>query len=222
MDRQSLLDQTLSQFGGQNANPGQQIAFKQVATDLGYNPTDIALELSKQQSADAINSSLGISSGNSGGDSSIHSNISSLKGFPITQAFGNKNGVEVFSHGVNTGADIGTPENTPVFLPKGKWKVLNAYSGAKGGYVGDSENSGYGNSVYLQNLDTGEKLRFSHLNSVNVPSDTMQGGEAVGMTGATGNVTGPHLDVEYHNPAGQLSDFLTSPYAQQLGLGGNK
>lgn len=215
-NRQALLDQTLSSFGGQSPNAGQQVAFNQVAGDLGYSPTDIALELSKQQSADSVNSSLGIDS--FGSDSSVKSPSATLKGYPITQAFGNKSNVEVFSKGVNSGVDIGVPKNTPVFLPSGNWKVLSAFNGAKSGYVGDNENSGYGNSVYVQNVDTGEKLRFSHLNTVNVPSSVMQGGQAVGLSGATGNVTGPHLDLEYYTPTGQLANFLNTSYAKEIGL----
>ena len=217
-NKQNFLDRVLSSFGGQGANQGQQIAFNQVATDLGYSPTDIALELSKQQSADAVNSSIDSSSTPFGNDSTVYGNTKSGGKYPVTQAFGNRSGVEVFSKGINTGVDIGAPKNTPVFLPNGKWKVVNAFNGAKNGYVGDNENSGYGNSVLVQNLDTGEQLRFSHLNSVNVPSDVMTGGQAIGLSGATGNVTGPHVDIEYKTPTGQLSDFLNTSYAKEVGL----
>ncbi len=214
MDRQALLDQVAQNFGGQNANQGQQIAFNQVGQDLGFSPTQVALELAKQQSADAVNSSLGISGGM---DSSPTAGASaSLQNYPITQPYGNKSGVEVFSHGVNTGVDIGLPKNTPVALPTGKWKVVSAFNGAKSGYIGDNENSGYGNSVLVKNVDTGETLRFSHLSQLNIPSDNLSGGQVIGLSGQTGNTTGPHLDVEYKNANGQLGDFLQTPYAQSI------
>lgn len=213
MDRNALLNQVLGNFGGADMNPGQQIAVNKVTGDLGYTPNEVALAISRQNSADAVNQSL--TGFDMGGDLGKGG---SLKGFPITQAFGNKSGVEVFSHGINTGVDIGVPKNTPIALPKGKWKVISAFNGAKNGFVGDNENSGYGNSVYVQNVDTGEKLRFSHLNQVHIPSDTLEGGQVIGLSGATGNTTGPHLDLEYRDSNGRLGDFLQTPYASQIGL----
>lgn len=136
---------------------------------------------------------------------------------PVTQNYGNSNpGVEVFSHGINTGADLGTKVGTPVSLPAGRWQVLEAYDKAKNGYIGDNENSGYGNSVKVKNLATGETLRFSHLSKVSpIPGQILQGGQ-IGDTGATGNVTGPHLDLEYTNEKGQLEDVLKSSYGKYL------
>lgn len=64
----------------------------------------------------------------------------------------------------------------------------------------------------LQNLDTGEKIRFSHLSQVGVKTGDIVGGQPVGLSGATGNVTGPHLDVEYYDKKGKLSDVMKSPY----------
>lgn len=206
-----IFNQVYNLLGGQNMNQGQQMALSQVSSDLGLSPVQIATELAKQQSADTINNSLGIAP---------TSNQSAyLKGFPITQQFGVVNPqTEVFSKGINTGVDIGVPKNTPVSLPNGKWQVVSAFNGAKGGYIGDNENQGYGNSVVVKNVDTGETLRFSHLSQLNIPSDTLQGGQVIGLSGATGNVTGPHLDVEYHNSKGQLQDFLSTPYAKEVGL----
>lgn len=214
MDRNALLNQVIQNFGGDKMNPGQQIAVNQVSGDLGFNPQQVALALAQRNSADAVNSSLDFSG------SPISGKSGSLKGFPVTQPYGNVNpGVERFSRGgVNTGVDIGVPKNTPVSLPSGQWKVLKAFNGAKSGYVGDNENSGYGNSILVQNLDTGEQLRFSHLNQLNIPSEVMKGGQIIGLSGATGNVTGPHLDITYKDAKGNLGDFMSTPYANQLGL----
>lgn len=214
MDRNALLNQVINNFGGNQANQGQQIALTQVTGDLGYNPQQVALAMAQRNSADAVNQSLDFS------DSPISGRSGNLKGFPVTQPYGNVNpSVEKFSRGgINTGVDIGVPKNTPVSLPKGQWKVVKAFNGARTGYVGDNENSGYGNSVLVQNLDTGEQIRFSHLNQLNIPSEVMNGGQVIGLSGATGNVTGPHLDIEYKDSKGKLSDFLQSPYADQLGL----
>jgi murein DD-endopeptidase MepM/ murein hydrolase activator NlpD len=133
--------------------------------------------------------------------------------YPITQTFGQRSKYDVFSGGVNYGVDFATPRGTAISIPEGNWKVENAYSGASGrGYIGNKANSGYGNSVVLQNQDTGEKVRLSHLDKVAVQTgDEIQGG-VIGLSGATGNVTGPHLDAEYYDSRGQKADILKTPY----------
>lgn len=134
----------------------------------------------------------------------------------VTQTFGNKNPIERFSKGVNYGVDFGTKEGTPVNLPPGNWKVIESFGGAKSGKLGDPTNRGYGNSVLVQNLDTGEKLRFSHLSKVGVSSGQTIKGGLLGLTGRTGNVTGAHLDLEYYNQLGKIADVLRSKYANYL------
>jgi len=123
-----------------------------------------------------------------------------------TQLAGNYNpSIERFSGGVNTGTDIGVPQGTPISLPKGNWQIGDVYNQAKGkGYVGNSENSGYGNSVVARNLDNNESYRFSHLlQSMVQPNQKLSGG-IVGYSGSTGNSTGPHVDIE----VGGFKDIL--------------
>ena len=142
--------------------------------------------------------------------------VSSYKIEPvdITQTFNQRSPYDVFSGGVNTGVDFATAQGTPVELPEGEWEVEDAFTGASPqGYIGNFENMGYGNSVVVKNRRTGEKLRLSHLSNVNVtPGQVIKGG-LIGPTGATGNVTGSHLDAEYYNQQGELADILQSPYA---------
>lgn len=129
---------------------------------------------------------------------------------PITQKYGNYNPeVEKYSNGINYGTDFGVRSGTPIGLPRGNWKVVEAYKGS-------DFNRGYGQSVLVVNEDTGERLRMSHLSQVNViPGQRIAGG-VVGLSGSTGNSTGPHLDLEYYDNKGKLSDVTTSPYASYL------
>lgn len=139
--------------------------------------------------------------------------------FTVTQGFGNRNdSVEVFSGGVNYGVDFATPKNTPVAAPSGKWIVVDANNKSKReGFIGNNDNLGYGNSVLLQNAETGERIRFSHLNqAVASPGEVVFGGEMVARTGNTGNSTGAHLDVEYYDGNGQIRNILGSSYASEL------
>lgn len=132
----------------------------------------------------------------------------------ITQTFGQASDYDVFSGNVNTGVDFALPKGTPVSVPQGNWQVLEATGGAGDGFIGDSTNQGYGNSVVVQNMDTGEKMRFSHLSDIGVtPGSSIQGGQ-IGLSGGSGNVTGPHLDLEYYDENGNIKDILSSPYAK--------
>ena len=137
----------------------------------------------------------------------------------ITQRFGNRNNIEVFSNGINTGTDFGTAVGTPIALPPGRWNVLSSFRDAAGkGYIGNKTNSGYGNSILVQNAETGEKLRFSHLSDVGVDQgDEIDGGYVIGRTGDSGNVTGPHLDLEYYDKLGRIADVMQSMFARYLG-----
>lgn len=144
----------------------------------------------------------------------------------ITQAFGNRSGVEKYSGGVNYGTDIAVPRGTPVAAPPiGEWEVVEAFNGASKEGPGNSQNGinrGYGNSVLIQNTKTGEKLRYSHLRVGGVgvqPGQVVPGGTPLGQTGSSGNTagrTGQHLDLEYYGSNGRVANVLRSQYGRYL------
>jgi len=143
----------------------------------------------------------------------------------ITQHFGNRSGVERYSGGINYGTDFAVPRGTQAKVPEGDWKVVESFGDATIGGPNNAQggiNRGYGNSVMIQNTKTGEKLRYSHLRPGGVfarVGDNLTGGMVVGETGATGNTagrTGQHLDAEYYNPGGTISDILSTLYYKQL------
>lgn len=138
----------------------------------------------------------------------------------ITQKFGVKNPrVEKFSRGgINRGVDLRAKTGTDLYVPEGNWKVLQAYAGAKGtGRIGNRTNQGYGNSVVIQNTQTGEKLRYSHLSKVAVKSgQIIAQGKPLGKSGATGSVTAAHLDLEYVNSKGKLADASKTKYIRSI------
>lgn len=118
------------------------------------------------------------------------------------------------SGGINRGTDFAVPVGTPVFTPAGgQWQVVEAFGGAPN-KPNKAVNSGYGNSVVLKNISTGERVRMSHLAGINARlGQVLRGGELIGTSGQSGHVTGPHLDVEYIDHQGRLRDILSSPYA---------
>ena len=141
--------------------------------------------------------------------------------YAVTQKFGNYNpAIEPSKDGINYGTDFGTPEGTPLAVPPGTWTVVKSYKQAQQkGYIGNRENAGYGNSVVLKNTETGEIMRFSHLkpNTVAVKGgEELKGGTIFAQTGSTGNVTGPHLDLEYYNSQGRVGDIQATSYRKYL------
>lgn len=133
----------------------------------------------------------------------------SVKG-TITQHFGetatNPNG--------HRGVDISVPKGTSVYIPQGKWIVTESYNGStQDGYLGNTtDNRGFGNSVVVENMESGERLRFAHLSDALVQEGEVLEGGLIGLTGNTGSTTGAHLHVEYTNAGGQLVDIEGSPY----------
>lgn len=144
------------------------------------------------------------------GESAVAGNIPK-----ITQAFGNRSSVEAFSKGVNLGTDFGVKKGTPLALPPGEWEVMTTFTGAKEGNRG--ANSGSGNLVKVVNTKTGEMLAFEHLSGVGVrPGQRLNGGTVVGLSGNTGNSTGPHASIPYQDASGKYHDIMSSPYAKYI------
>lgn len=65
---------------------------------------------------------------------------------------------------------------------------------------------GYGLVVYVRHGD-GSETRYAHLSVITVKvGDRIRAGQRVGLSGNTGNSTGPHLHFEIRDPAGNAVD----------------
>lgn len=138
----------------------------------------------------------------------------------VTQSFGTVNPIEP-TEGHRAGdTNFAAERNTPVSLPKGQWYIQSARNNANPeGAAGDYTNEGYGNDVIAENTQTGEKLHFLHLAAANVkPGDIVGGNAVVGMTGNSGNSTGPNLGVEYYDQNGKIGEVLDSPYRDAFNI----
>lgn len=194
-----------------------------LAARQGYSPEEAATFVLAQSLAQRVREgdapAVGDMSQIDGGESII-GQILNVPGMniPVTQRFGQRSKYDVFSGGINYGVDYGVGSNTPVTAPAGNWEVVEAKGGAKGkGYIGNKTNSGYGNTLVLRNTDTGESIRLSHLAKIVAQQgQKVKGGELAALSGQTGNVTGPHLDVEYRKPTGKLADITKTGYGQGL------
>ncbi|MFI8828285.1 peptidoglycan DD-metalloendopeptidase family protein [Streptomyces sp. NPDC053431] len=90
----------------------------------------------------------------------------------------------MWSSGYHTGVDFIASTGTTVHAV-GPGTV---YSAGDGG--------AYGNQVVIQHAD-GTFSQYAHLSSISVSAgQTVTGGQEIGLSGATGNVTGPHLHFE--------------------------
>lgn len=129
---------------------------------------------------------------------------------PITQQYGNINPIEPTRGNVNLGTDIRTRDlqgdQRGFKLPVGAEVVEVLYD--DGTRFGErTGHKGYGNSILVR-LATGEMLRFSHMSQMAdvQPGQRIEAGTVFGQPGQTGNTTGEHLDLEYYDRSGQISN----------------
>lgn len=146
------------------------------------------------------------------GDSGLSGLISGIFGQDrtITQDYGNINPIEPTPGNVNYGTDIRTRDLTGgqrmLKLPVDA-EIVQVYLDDGTQFGTQSGHQGYGNSMLVK-LPTGEMLRFSHLSQIaNLqPGDVLKAGQVIGTPGTTGNTQGEHLDLEYYDQSGSVSN----------------
>ncbi|MFH8883959.1 LysM peptidoglycan-binding domain-containing M23 family metallopeptidase [Streptomyces californicus] len=111
-----------------------------------------------------------------------------------------------WSSGYHTGSDFQAASGTPV-LAVGPGTVVSA------------GNSGsYGNEVVIKHED-GMYSQYAHQSSLNVSvGQTVTGGQQIGLSGSTGNSTGPHLHFEVRTGPSYGSDVDPIAYLRQHGV----
>ncbi|MEU7387054.1 M23 family metallopeptidase [Streptomyces tanashiensis] len=112
----------------------------------------------------------------------------------------------MWSSGYHTGVDFMASTGTTV-VAVGPGTV---YSAGDGG--------AYGNQVVIQHAD-GTFSQYAHLSSISVSAgQTVTGGQQIGLSGATGNVTGPHLHFEMRTGPEYGSDIDPLAALRQHGV----
>ncbi|MFC9392219.1 peptidoglycan DD-metalloendopeptidase family protein [Streptomyces sp. NPDC057027] len=112
----------------------------------------------------------------------------------------------MWSSGYHTGVDFIASTGTTVHAV-GPGTV---YSAGDGG--------AYGNQVVIQHAD-GTFSQYAHLSSISVSvGQTVTGGQEIGLSGATGNVTGPHLHFEMRTGPEYGSDIDPLAALRQHGV----
>lgn len=115
------------------------------------------------------------------------SSVSLAADLPVTSPFGWRlhpiYGTWRFHAGVDLGYESGAPVN---ILFDGE--IVQS---------GDFDD-GYGNQILAYHPQIDAYTRYAHMSALTVAAgDTVAAGTIIGYVGATGNVTGPHLHLEY-------------------------
>ena len=111
--------------------------------------------------------------------------------YVLTARFGEVSGLWQTVH---TGLDFAAPEGTPIHAVAEGVVTATGYDGS------------YGNKTTVR-LDDGTVLWFCHQSRFVVSvGQRVEPGQVIGLIGATGNVTGPHLHLEVHPHGGAAVD----------------
>ncbi|MFD5571764.1 M23 family metallopeptidase [Streptomyces cadmiisoli] len=115
-------------------------------------------------------------------------------------------GGSLWSSGSHTGIDFHAASGTPVHAVGSGTVVEAGWDGA------------YGNQVVIR-MNDGSYTQYSHLSSIAVSvGRTVIPGEQIALSGATGNVTGPHLHFEARTSAEYGSDVDPVAYLRSHGV----
>jgi murein DD-endopeptidase MepM/ murein hydrolase activator NlpD len=112
----------------------------------------------------------------------------------------------MWSSGYHTGVDFAAPTGTPLQAVGAGTVVSAGWGGA------------YGNQVVIKLAD-GHYAQYAHMSSISVSNgQSVTAGQQIGLSGATGNVTGPHLHFEIRTGPDYGSDVDPVAYLRSKGV----
>jgi murein DD-endopeptidase MepM/ murein hydrolase activator NlpD len=134
----------------------------------------------------------------------LNSYVAPIAGSYISTGY--KSGGAVWSSGSHTGVDFHAASGTSVHAVGSGTVVEAGWGGA------------YGNNVVIK-MNDGTYTQYGHLSSIGVSvGQTVTPGQQIGLSGATGNVTGPHLHFEVRTTAEYGSDIDPAAYLRSHGV----
>jgi murein DD-endopeptidase MepM/ murein hydrolase activator NlpD len=111
----------------------------------------------------------------------------------------------MWSSGYHTGVDFIAAMGTSV-------KAVGAGTVVSAGWSGS-----YGNEVVIRHAD-GKYSQYAHLSQLSVSSgQSVTAGQSIGLSGSTGNSTGPHLHFEIRTSPSYGSDLDPIAYLRSKG-----
>ncbi|MER5181977.1 M23 family metallopeptidase [Streptomyces sp. NPDC002896] len=128
---------------------------------------------------------------------------------PITGSYvstGYKTGGSLWSSGSHTGVDFHAASGTPVHSVGSGTVVTAGWGGS------------YGNQIVIK-MNDGTYTQYGHLSSIAVSvGQKVTPGQQIALSGATGNVTGPHLHFEARTTEEYGSDINPLAYLRSHGV----
>jgi len=134
----------------------------------------------------------------------LNTYVSPITGSYVSTAY--KAGGAVWSSGSHTGIDLHAASGTTVHAVGMGTVVEAGWGGA------------YGNNVVIK-MNDGTYTQYAHLSSLSVSvGQSVTPGQRIGLSGATGNVTGPHLHFEARTSPEYGSDINPVSYLRSHGV----
>jgi len=188
-------------------HPGLKLSLGKKASTSGTDSDNSAKSSGTSSSSSSSSSSSASSS--SSKSSSATASTSSGYTLPVTGGTigtGYRVAGSMWSSGYHTGVDFVVPTGTTVKAVAAGTVVSAAYDGA------------YGNEVVIRHAD-GEYSQYAHMSQLSVSAgQTVTEGQQIGLSGATGNVTGPHLHFEIRTTPYYGSDVDPVAYLRSHGV----
>ncbi|MCX5193899.1 M23 family metallopeptidase [Streptomyces sp. NBC_00249] len=130
--------------------------------------------------------------------------VSPITGSYISTSYGAGGGM--WSSGSHTGVDFHAASGTTVHAVGAGTVVEAGWGGA------------YGNNVVIRHND-GTYTQYGHMDSLSVSAgETVTPGQQIGLSGSTGNSSGPHLHFEARTGAQYGSDIDPAAYLRSHGV----
>ncbi|MFG2776322.1 peptidoglycan DD-metalloendopeptidase family protein [Streptomyces prunicolor] len=188
-------------------HPGLKLSLGKKASTSGTGGTDTTK--SSKTSGTSSSSSSSSSKSTSATQSDTSTSTSAGYTLPViggTIGTGYHVAGSMWSSGYHTGVDFVVPTGTTVKAVAAGTVVSAAYDGA------------YGNEVVIRHAD-GEYSQYAHMSQLSVSAgQTVTEGQQIGLSGATGNVTGPHLHFEIRTTPYYGSDVDPVAYLRSHGV----
>ncbi|MFD0317711.1 M23 family metallopeptidase [Streptomyces flavalbus] len=134
----------------------------------------------------------------------LNTYVSPISGSYVSTGY--RSGGALWSSGSHTGIDFHAASGTAVHAVGSGTVVEAGWAGA------------YGNQVVIKMVD-GTYTQYGHLSSIAVSvGQTVTPGQQIALSGATGNVTGPHLHFEARTSADYGTDIDPLAYLRAHGV----
>ena len=192
-------------------HPGLKLSLGEKASTGGTGETGASKSSNSSTSSGSSTSSSSSSSSKSTSASQSDDSTSTSSGYTLpvtggTIGTGYHVAGSMWSSGYHTGVDFVVPTGTTVKAVAAGTVVSAAYDGA------------YGNEVVIRHAD-GEYSQYAHMSQLSVSAgQTVTEGQQIGLSGATGNVTGPHLHFEIRTTPYYGSDVDPVAYLRSHGV----